>query len=123
MSDLKNELIKLGSSNPELKPQLRIILDTMDKEAGSSLLMVKDLIGGDSKLKPFMRDLRKQDPNTLKMLRSILLELEKLFDDNTIQAINRLRNLISRGSNDIGLTTNNLAKVTDLLGLKTPLDF
>ena len=74
MSDLKNTLIRLGSTNPELRPHLRPILAELDREAARTPRIagwnIVDDGGGIENL----------TPEGLKTLRSTLKRSQRFLD-------------------------------------------
>lgn len=122
MSDLKNELIKLGATNPELRENIRPILAHMGKTADAGTLVKEKLLDYRAVLKLRSGPL-KDDPAGAGMVRPILEELIRQFEvipTNTYVAINKLQNLALNPGRDADNVRNQLAKISDLLGIKPP---
>jgi len=116
-SDLKEQLIKLGATNPELQPHLKEVLAAIDKEASESLLW--EIL--DQRAYAKLMGAVKDDKQSLDLLRDIRTRLNDLLSlsRNEYNAINKLRNMETRNM-DAGNARNQIFKVADLLGMKLP---
>lgn len=116
-SDLKNQLIKLGATNPELQPHLKEVLAAIDKEASESLLW--EVL--DQRAYAQLMGVVKDDKQSLALLRDIRARLNDLLSlsRNEYTALNKLRNMETRNM-DAGNARNQIFKVADLLGMKLP---
>ena len=127
MNKLASQLIKLGHTHPELRDDIRPILDTLtsgqDKTA-KSYSMSMDLLGGEAAMRPILKRTRAEDRQVYKMLGEIQGYFSEKFTKNDEMAYNRLRNMLNRAeSMDMEDMRNQVAKVANLLGLDTPLMF
>jgi hypothetical protein len=124
MSKLRNDLIKLAYENPDIRPSILPLLapvEANDRTAGSNA-MAMDLLGAKD-IQAFSRILRKSDPAMYKMFRNIVIYFGDKFDRNEEQAYNMLRNMMAQPGDFDLMKRNQLAKIADLLGMRTPLDF
>lgn len=129
MSDLKKQLIKLGSTNPELRPHIREVLkasggdesfDTLNKTA-SSMDMIDYILPE--------RDFWKVVDNAPDHLQNFMMDIrEELNHKLTLKgseerALNRLINLIGNPPRDASDMANQVAKIGIELGLKPNFRF
>lgn len=124
-ASLKDELIRLGSENPDLRSDLQPVIDRLDrsKEAQARpgdfiwrILPRTDVADFRSKTNEHLRD----------KLGEIIRELSDRFepDDDTRRAINRLESLVTGNTDpDSPNARNQINKITDALGLETDLYF
>lgn len=86
--------------------------------------LFKELVDYRAMMK-FRAEVKKHDEQSAELFREILLRFHKEFemDRNIETAYNRLNNMVSRGMTDPSSVRNQIAKIADLLGMKTPLLF
>jgi|AntRauTorckE6833_2_1112554.scaffolds.fasta_scaffold00008_6 hypothetical protein len=123
MADLKDQLIRLGSTNPELRPHIRPVLAELQRT--SKLNLMRDIVD----LRAFGK-LRSQarkggDEQTADMLKDIFKHFSDRLqlDGGEEKAFNRLNNMLGRPPSDANMLRNQVAKIADLLGIKTPVNF
>lgn len=125
MSNLKDQLVKLGSKRKDLRPHIRPILAELGKqERVASRNLFREIIDYRG-LASIMSPSRNQGDKRIKKMFGDIFEYfsERLeLERGEEQAFNRLEQLIDQAPEGDRLL-NQLAKIADLLGLKTPVTF
>ena len=127
-----NELIRIAHDNPELRAKLLPLIRTasvVDRTASTktaqSNSMLKEILGKDQyrKLARLRYNLHGASPmstQTANLLMDVIEEMADRFrvDQNTMYALNKMRNLDDKMNAD--MARNQIFKIADLLGMKLP---
>lgn len=130
MLDVKQELIKLGNTNPELRDNISVVLDRMDtmteattpKVASTGQDILQKLVDQQG-LRKVLSNIDRDDLETRSVLSLSIRALAKALnlDNDQTAALNRLTHLAYEGERwDAALVRNNVFKIAILLGIKTP---
>jgi hypothetical protein len=131
MSELKQTLIKLGHTNPELRGHIKHVLDHLTntdsagefKTASVGMDILESIIDERGLVQVLGIMGKDQDTQSLELLREIQSELAKRLDigRDGEMALNRLRNLSQDGPTwNPMLIRNNIFKIANELGIKLP---
>lgn len=119
MSDtnLRLSIIRLASTNPELRPHL---LPLLTKTASDGILGY--IIPRDEMEAAYNR-LEEADEMSANLMLQVYRTLGKrlTLTSDEMEAVSRIRDVVTRGKNwDAGLLRNNIFKAANALGLKLP---